>query len=188
MSKKKKKVTFTPEAQTKDDEGTYLSATKLSRQRPQRRLLRSSPIYTPGPHACPPNSSYVDTSQFNFMPTDISNPKLFISDDDEAFSYVQIHSHDLIGEQQGIVGLHPLANQVFDFVQDYIAQSEGAKEELKGLIEKADIMVVLINEVEDVNLLFSDISDEEEDNTKDEDEHDKGIDNEGWTCLRECLV
>ncbi|KAJ4322826.1 hypothetical protein N0V94_002207 [Neodidymelliopsis sp. IMI 364377] len=183
-----RKVTFEEEIAFQDDSGPKKTPTNFKRGRPQNRYLRSSVSYVPGTHACSVNSEYIDTSQQTWLPFDVSNLKIYITDDEDAFDEVCVHQHAPIGEHQGIVGLHQLSDQILKFISDDLVQGERAREDLEDSIETADRVIVLVDESGGLlDLFLLDLSEEDEEDEGRDDTKSHGIKEECWTCLRECL-
>ena len=176
-----RKVTFADEIQVKDKEGTFPAATIFAHYRRRHSYYRRSSAYRPGIHACPPGSEYIDTSQMNLLSANVSNLKIYITDDEEAFDYT--------GDCQGIVGLHKLENEISQFIHDFMEQDEESQEELEDLVEDADRLIVLVDEHDnllDVNLI--NVNDKEDEADNGADGKGKGTESEIWTCLRDCLL
>lgn len=188
------KVTFAPKVQTKHDDRISASEVKFIHDRPRYTCSRSSSAYEPGSHACPPDSEFLNSSGTKAEPGDIKNLKIFVTDDEDAFDNLQDEPQlfrDSVVEYQGLVGMHVLKDNVFDFLVGYMRQNRLAKEDLECLIDVADRMIVLVDEemggVVDVFLFDgSDENEEEEDDQRPEDKG-KGGGNGNWTCLKECL-
>jgi hypothetical protein len=185
-----RKVTFGEEVTFQDDSGLKKTPTNFKRGRPQNRYCRPSVSYVPGTHACSANSEYIDTSQQISLPIDVSNLKIYVTDDEDAFDEVRVFPQTLVGEQQGIVGLHQLSTQIFGFIDDNLVQDERAKEDLEDSVETADRIIVLVNEngvLLDPFLLDLSEDDEDEEDEGRDDTKNHGIEQGCWTCLRECL-
>lgn len=194
LAQAKKKVSFSQQVRTKNGKHFSTSATNLARGRPPHAFKRCSSSYQPGVHACPEGSEFINTSQMNDLITSISNSKIYITDDEDAFDRLQgepsIFS-DFVGHYEGILGLHKLSNNVFRVIKDLMAQGVQEKEEMECLIDESDRIAVLIDVetggVLDV-FLFDGVDGEAEDGCYEGSKRNKAegpVDD--WTCLRECM-
>ncbi|KAF1365305.1 hypothetical protein EJ07DRAFT_171209 [Lizonia empirigonia] len=188
------KVTFATEVQFQDHRGTFPAAAVFAHDRPRTLYHRPGRAYQSGSHASPPNSEFVDTSQLTLLSADISNLKIYITDDEDAFDRLMAQPSlyaNSVSNHQGIVGLHRLNDDVFQFIREFMAQDSGAQEELEALVEEADRLVALLDEYENLlDIFLMDGSDEGEIDKDDESarENEKGVESGSWTCLRECLL
>lgn len=194
LVRKEMKVTFATEVQIQDKGVTFPAATVFAHDRPLTLYYRPGRAYQPGSHACPLDSEFLDTSQSTLLPADISNLKIYITDDEDAFDRLTAQPSlyaDSVGNHQGIVGLHRLNSDVFQLIHEFVAQESGAQEELEDLVEEADRLVALVDEYENLlDIFFMDGSDEGEIDKDDESAfgNEKGVETGSWTCLRECLL
>ncbi|KAF2633701.1 hypothetical protein BU25DRAFT_464915 [Macroventuria anomochaeta] len=123
----KKTVTFAAEVHTKDDGYISRSATRFTHDRPRNVYCRSSLTYEPGEHVCPANSEYIDTSQASLVCANISNLKIYITDDEGAFDGLQANPQfygEFVGDHQGIVGLHERVDDISRLMHTFLTQDE----------------------------------------------------------------
>ncbi|KAF9697388.1 hypothetical protein EKO04_004841 [Ascochyta lentis] len=193
-SQKRRDVSFATQVQVQGRENIFLTATNFVPSQPQSLCYRSSSAYKRGAHACPPDSEFIDTSQANSLSANVSNLKIYLTDDKDAFDSLEadptLYSAS-VGDHQGIVGLHRLADDILKFIQDYLAQDGMAKNDLEAIVEEADRMVVLVDEHKkliDAFLFDGSVEDEGSNGKESVDETDKGVDQRSWTCLRKCLL
>lgn len=144
-----RKGTFAPKVQIKHDDRISASEVKFIHDRPRYTYSRSSSACEPGSHACTPDSEFHNSSGTKAEPVDIKNLKIFITDDEDAFDNLQDEPQlfrDSVGEYRGVVGMHVLKDNVFDFLVGYMRQDRLAKEDLECLVDEADRMIVLVDE------------------------------------------
>ncbi|KAF3048834.1 hypothetical protein E8E11_007565 [Didymella keratinophila] len=149
---KGKKVTFATEMQIKNNDHISTSAVKDAHDCTRDMYFRPSKTYKPGDHACPLDSLFLDTSGTKTEPGDINNLKILVTDDQDAFRSLQANVkglEDLVGEYQGLVGMHTLKQDIFGCMVGFMKLTYGdlwAKRDLEGLMSEADRMAVLIDD------------------------------------------
>ncbi len=81
--KQQQRVTFSTEIQIKDGNVILTSATKFVQDRPRHVFRRHRSTYKPGEHTCPTGSEYIDTSQLSCLVANVSNLKIYVTDDED---------------------------------------------------------------------------------------------------------
>ncbi|UPX14400.1 uncharacterized protein EKO05_0004883 [Ascochyta rabiei] len=192
--RERRKVGFTPQAQVQDREDTFLIRTMFVHSRPQGCYYRSSSAYQRGMCTCSPGSEYIDTSEANLLPANVSNLKIYLTDDENAFDSLQSNPSlygASVGDCQGIVSLHRLTDDIFRSIHDYSVRDDKTKDDLEVLTEGADGMVVLVDEhgnLLDGFLFDGSVEGEEDSGNESSSEKRKRADQGCWTCLKEYLL
>lgn len=188
-----KQVTFAPEVQIKHNGHSTTSALEVAHGRPLAKFNRLSQKYEPGRYACHQDTDFIDTAGTRSEFSDVKNLKIFVTDDENAFESLQENHYlfkNSVGEYQGLVGMHALEQEVFDFLGGYIEDDPQARDYLGHLLHEADRLTVLIDEdtggVVDA-FLFDGSDDEDEEDHQRLEKADKDMVNQDWTCLKECL-
>lgn len=148
---------------------------------------------------CAVDTEYIDTSQMDGSVADLRNLKIYVTDDEDSFDQIEVNpdfSSDLLGENQGVVGLHELSDEIIRSVQVTMGHDAEQKKDVECLIQDADRVVVLVDGETGsvVDFFLFDGSDEEASDDEESDGVEESLDREGkgsksglWTCLRVCL-